>query len=152
MPKGTKKADVLNPFNTRILELRAQALAQAKELKGEGFRKWNIPEDLDATNLFTDLAILHGSSDKGFDRTEINKRYEQCFQDPASPGTVGDVIGLKLQMDWLAAAERAFRYRHASVPRLLSHGMCRRWFQAMGPSLAYVETSVRNIIAAGALE
>lgn len=152
MPKGTQKADVLAPFNTRIAELRAQAEAQAKSFKGEGFRPWNIPDDLEpAQHLINDIRILHGGTDKGFDRTTINKKYEECFQDASNPGTGGDVIGLKLQMDWLAAAERAFRFRHASTVRLLTHAMCRRWFQSKGPAIKYVETAVKNVIQAGAL-
>ena len=152
MPKGTKKADVLPPFNTRLKELKQQAEKQAEEFKGTGSRAWNIPEDLTATHLFKDISLLHGDEDTGFDRTKINKKYEECFQNAQDPGTTGDVIGLKLQMDYLAAAERAFRFRHASVPRLLTHAMCRRWFQAKGPTFSFIEQAVSNVIKAGALE
>ena len=152
MPKGTKKADVLPPFNTRLKELKQQAEAQATEFKGTGSRPWNIPEDLTASHLFKDIASLHGSENAGFDRTKINEKYEECFQDAEDPGTGGDVIGLKLQMDYLAAAERAFRFRHASVPRLLTHAMCRRWFQGKGPVFSFIEQAVSNVIEAGALE
>lgn len=152
MPKGTKKAAVLPPFSTRLAELKAQADKQAEAFKGTGFRPWNIPEDTIATNLFTDIENLHGGNNTGFDRTEINKRYVQCFQDASSPGTGGDVIGLKLQMDYLAAAERAFRFRHASTPRLLTHAASRRHFQAKGPVFSFIEEAVSNVIEAGALE
>jgi hypothetical protein len=152
MPKGTKKADVLPPFSTRLRELRAQAALQAAAFTGSGFRPWNIPEDTTATNLFSDIENLHGGQDTGFDRTTINKTYEKCFQDPNDPGTNGDVIGLKLQMDYLAAAERAFRFRHASTPRLLVHALSRRHFQGVGPVFPFCEEAVSNVIRSGALE
>jgi hypothetical protein len=152
MPKGSKKADVLPPFNTRLAELKSQALEQAMEFRGDGSRPWNVPADIEAEHLFNDIPTLHGGSDTGFDRTEINTKYAECFQDPAAPGTNGDVIGLKLQMDYLAAMERAFRFRHASTSRLLTHAMSRRWFQANGPVFTFIETAVSNVIKAGALE
>jgi hypothetical protein len=151
MPKGTKKGDVLAPFNTRLKELREQALQQATAFRGSGHRVWNIPEDIEAEGLF-DLENLHGKANTGFDRTEINTKYEECFQDAKDPGTTGDVIGLKLQIDYLAAAERAFRFRHASTARLLTHATCRRYFQARGPTFTFAERAVSNIIESGALE
>lgn len=152
MPKGTKKADVFPPFNTRLKELKQQAEAQAMEFKGAGSRPWNIPADLTALHLFKNISSLHGDEDTGFDRTKINEKYEECFQDAEDLGTTGDVIGLKLQMDYLAAAERAFRFRHASTPRLLTHAMSRRWFQAKGPIFSFIEQAVSNVIETGALE
>ena len=152
MPAGTKKADVLPPFNTRLKELKQQAAQQADAFKGIGFRPWNTPADTAAENLFTDIEHLHGGEDTGFDRTTINKTYEECFQDATSLGTNGDVIGLKLQMDYLAAAERAFRFRHASTARLLTHAMSRRHSQAQGPIFPFIEEAVSNVIKAGALK
>jgi len=149
--QGTKKGDVLPPFTTRLRELKRQAEAQANAFKGDGARVWNIPEDITATHLFADIRSLHGAKDTGYDRTTINNRYELCFQSADDPGTVGDVIGLKLEMDYLAAAERAFRFRHASTPRLLTHAACRRWFQAKGPVFAFIEEAVGNAIQAGAV-
>lgn len=150
MIAGTKKGDILPPFDTRLAEMQSQADTQATATCGEGVRKWNVPEDANIQSLL-DITTLHGQPNTGYDRTELNTRYEQCFQDPASPGTNGDVAGLKTQIDWLAAGERAFRFRHATTPRLLILAASRRYFVANGPSVPAVKDSVDKLIRAGAL-
>jgi len=148
---GFKKGDILHPFDTRLAEMQTQAGAQAAATCGEGVRKWNIPEDANIQSLLT-IPALHGTQpNTGYDRTELNTRYEQCFQDPAAPGTNGDIAGLKTQIDWLAANERAFRFRHATTPRLLILAASRRYFVATGPAVPAIKDSVDKVIRAGAL-
>lgn len=61
-----------------------------------------------------------------FDRQEIETNYEEVFQDPSNVGTVGDVISLKTQSDYVACVERAYRSRHATSVRCIAHHLGRR--------------------------
>jgi hypothetical protein len=145
MARGTTKAKVHDVFSKRLEELRERGADVSEGLQGSGQRKWYIPTDLKAEDLF-DLAKLHEPS---FDRTEANTNYVECFQDKAGPGTTADVVSLKRQVDYNAAEERAFRFRHASPCRCLVHAACRRHFHDSGPVFAYVRQVEEDIIRAG---
>ena len=95
-------------------------------------RKWQIPEangwDL---NLFS-ISDMNNA----FDRATINEVYlrAQMKTDPvgdfdkapAGEGRVSDCQVLKLQIDYMAVRERAFRLRHATSIRCKMHGATRR--------------------------
>lgn len=148
MPRGNKKGKVWPVFSNFLKGLQEQADSQASAVAGSGFGTWNIPSDLGASHLF-DIGSLH---DPSFDRDDINANYQQCFQDGSNPGTTGDVIGLKLQIEYLAAAERAFRLRHASTARLICLSGGRRYWHGNGPVFPHIEESVGKAITAGAAE
>jgi len=141
---GTTKARVHPVFTKRLDDLRANAASHVQALTGEGTRQWQVPKDY--TGDLLDVAKLHQPS---FDREEINTNYKEVMQDPASPGTVGDVIGLKSQMDQVATEERAFRVRHSSVVRSFVHAGGRRFGQANGRMFDNIQDQAAKMIAAG---
>jgi hypothetical protein len=113
------KGQVHDVFNTTVGELTAQAKAQAKAARGSGLRPWNRPAAAPAT------LDVPGTT-AGFDRTAIDANYNRCIADAANPGTVGDVISLKTQGDYVAAMERAYRARHCTPARLIGFMAARR--------------------------
>lgn len=139
---GTQKANISPVFNDFLQTLRADAGKQADALKTSGLRPWQVLDDVDLLNI----AKLHQPA---FDRDEINSVYQECMQNVAAPGTTGDVIALKQQVDYLATAERAFRLRHASLCRCVVHGAARRHGLAISSVLPAIERQVSNIIAKG---
>lgn len=141
---GTTKARVHPVFTKRLDDLRANAAAAVQALTGAGVRQWQVPADY--TGDLLDVPKLHKPS---FDREEINTNYKEVMQDPANPGTVGDVIGLKSQMDNVATEERAFRIRHSSVVRSFVHAGGRRYGQANGRMFDNIQDQAAKMILAG---
>lgn len=80
----------------------------------------------------------------------MNANYAECFQDVADMGTTGDVIALKQQIDYIACEERAFRFRHASVCRLMAHAASRQRGHGIGNTFTHIEKQVADCIKAGA--
>ena len=64
-------------------------------------------------------------------------------------GTSGDVIALKLQRDYLAAEDRAFRARHSTLCRNLVHLHGRRDGQGQSQLFPQIVRQVQNVIKAG---
>lgn len=146
-PSGaTSKAKVHDGFRQRLTDLMAQSNVFAEAFKRAGQRGWNVPSNLTAPHLFA-IAELHKPA---FDRQGPNDNYLECFQNAADMGTVGDVIGLKLQIDYVAAEERQFRFRHASTCRNICHAMSRRRALADGPVFREIEKQVGDVIRTGA--
>lgn len=143
---STSKAKVHDGFRQRLMDLIEQSSVFAEAFKRQGQRGWNVPSDLEATSLL-DIGALHK---KSFDRQASNNNYLECFQSATDMGTVGDVIGLKMQIDYVAAEERQFRFRHASVCRNICHAMSRRRAMADGPVFREIERQVGDVIRTGA--
>ena len=142
--KGTNKSQVYPLFKDRQTDLRVAAENQAKAARGGEQRKWVLPADFAGDLL--DVPNLHSPS---FDRTEINSKYQECLTDTESPGTVADVICLKIQIDRLAAEERAFRCRHATVVRCFAHATGRRYGLGAGRTFENLVTQVARTLATG---
>jgi len=146
-PKGATSQGKVHPvFIKRLRELIAKGTNFAEAFKRGPQRKWNVPDDLAAPNLF-EIPKLHEPS---FEREVINTNYLQCYQSPKNMGTVGDVLSLKMQIDYNACEERQFRFRHASVCRNLCHALARRRAQGDGPTFSYIEREAGDRIKAGA--
>jgi hypothetical protein len=146
-PTGaSSKARVHDVFRQRLVELRADGKNFADAFKRNEQRQWNIPADLSAMDLFK-ISSLHEPS---FEREPINTNYLECFQSVSNMGTVGDVLSLKFQLDYNAAEERAFRFRHASVCRNLVHSLARRRGHGSGPLFEFIEREASDRIKAGA--
>lgn len=145
--RHSSKGKVHDVFKKRLDELVKKGLNFAKGFMREEQRQWNVPEDLEASSLF-EIPNLHKPS---FERSEINVNYSKCFQDSNDMGTVGDVVSLKFQMDYNAAEERQFRFRHSSTCRCLTHAMARRRAHGEGPTFAYIERQASDEIKAGAI-
>ena len=125
--KGTKKAQVHDVFVNRLKDLRENAVAMQNAIQGKRQRVWQVPSDY--TGSLLDVPKLHEPS---FDRTPINTQYQEATNDPSNAGTGGDIVGLKLQLDYNAAEERAFRARHMTLVRAFCVGHGRRLGQGHG--------------------
>lgn len=147
MADGGSKAKVHDVFKNRLDDLTSQAEEQAKAVTGEGTRPWQVPNDFEAENL-QDVPNLHEPS---FNRDELNTQYNETIQAAGEEaGTLGDTIGLKQQISYTAAQERAFRLRHASPVRLLAHAAGIR--EAHGNTKGVfggVQKMVEDVIRAG---
>jgi hypothetical protein len=98
----------------------SEAAAKASLLDGQ--RKWAYPP-LNGWNgdpqAITDM-------NKAFDRNDLNAQYQELIKDKTQEGKIGEVMVTKLQVDYIAAAERAFRTRHCSSVRARLHSAARR--------------------------
>lgn len=119
---GSKKSRIHQPFAKRISQLQSDAKNLSQSFTGGEQRKWQIPEGLKTRSLL-DVPKLH---DPDFDRREINANYDEAVKSAESPGTSGDTVSLKQQIDYMATEERAFRFRHATTVRCMSMSHGRR--------------------------
>ena len=145
--RGNTQASIASVFSKRLKELKQQADECQKAFQGDGQRKWQVPEDLQASLL--DIPELHKDA---FDRQELNDQYEAAMKSPNGAGTNGDVVALKLQIDYNACEERAFRTRHMTLCRAMAHGHGRRRGQAKGSlwdSGSGISREITSLIAAG---
>jgi len=129
-------------FSDRNNDMVGQAAAIADAmLDPKELRPWQIPSG---------PAKSFDKPAEAFNRDEIGNNYATAVASAGSKATAGDVTGLKLQSDWMAALERAYRARHASVPRLLvmSAGRRKGHGHAAGP-IAAVARYALTVIAAG---
>lgn len=144
---GQSKAKVHEVVHKRLQDLRDQAKKMAQAIQGAEQRKWQVPQDF--TGNLLDIPTLHEPS---FERQDINDEYDQVTKDPQSAGTIGDVISLKLQLDYVACEERAFRARHTSLVRAMCLGHGRRIGQGSGnlwDNKSGIESVLSAFIAAG---
>lgn len=146
---GRTQARVHTVFHKRLEDLRLQAKKAHNALQGKHQRAWQIPSDY--TGDLMAIANLHTPS---FEREAINTNYETATASPQSAGTNGDLIALKLQIDYNACEERAFRARHTSLCRAMCLGHGRRIGQGHGniwDSKYGIESVVAAYIAAGGI-
>ena len=119
------KAKVHDVFKNRINDLVENAEGQAKAAMGDGPRPWQVPQETEADSLL-DVPNLHKPA---FDREDPNTNYGEAIgaaETADGAGTLGDVVSLKYQIAYVAAEERAFRLRHATPVRCLTHAVCSR--------------------------
>ncbi len=135
------KARIHTVFLETVNQLADQVDKQAKAARGHDTRPWNRPDAL--------VDPLDVPAITGFDRVEINANYEELLADSDAPGTSGDAISLKVQCDYVAARERAFRARHATPVRLIAmhvasragHGHPKGAF--LGGALRYAQDALK---------
>lgn len=123
MGQSTPKGTVDGKFSERISDLETQAKKISEAFKSVAQpRPWHTPEKMKDRDLL-DVPSLHNPC---WDRNNINKVYsEDVLKAPGDAGgTVGDLIAMKWQADFMAAEERAFRLRHATFVRCacVAHG------------------------------
>ena len=118
--RGQKKGRVHEGFKKLLDKQRDDAKKIAESLTGTGTRPWQIPTGAETVDLL-DVPKLH---EPAFERTEINGNYNETLKSADDPGTNGDAMSLKFQVDLMAVRERAFRLRHATPVRciILAHG------------------------------
>lgn len=132
----------LHPVFTNFVNaLRRHSAETATALLDGAESDWFAPPGV--TNVTNPSAIT-----PGFDREPISSNYERVLKD--ATGTVGQAGALKLQLDILGAAERAFRLRHASALRCAYHGAARLRGHGnpQGP-IAYMQQITQDILKAG---
>ena len=106
-------------------------------------RQWFVPK-----NFNGDLLDPKDLGNAGFDRAELNADYLKLLNDKDSLGKTGEFIAVKQQIDYIAAAERAFRYRHATVTRSIIHAGARRAGLNTSSTLSDIEKYVTEALAA----
>jgi len=145
-PEDAKRKGSIHPgFAKRPMDLKAQAKNIADAYKQEAQRNWQIPGDPsppapaglapignvdDGGAIEVDLLDVANLHVKAFERPEMNANYDETMASVAQAGTTGDMISLKLQIDYVATEERAFRTRHMTVCRSIAHAAGRRLRQS----------------------
>jgi hypothetical protein len=111
----SSKAKVTDVFKKRLNELRDSAGTQARQFRYfTTYREWCTPKDLKNANLY-DTPGMHSPT---WNRNEINQIYSQeVVAAPGENGCSGGTVAMKLQCDFLAAEERAWRLRHVNLVR-----------------------------------
>lgn len=146
---GTTQANVDDVFDKFVEHLQTNSENDFKAYKGEAQRKWDQPEGWESKDL-TNIADLHKD---GYERDELNTQYEKIMQSSDKPGTLGDLISVKQQIEFLAVEERAMRTRYCSPCRALAHMHGRRLgHSASSGVFAAMKTQVEDYIKAGGVE
>lgn len=150
MAHGSSKGQVDGAFTTRINELETRAREIAEKFQSmDGARPWHTPNALLDRDLL-DVPALHNPC---WDRNNINETYSaRVLAGPGkSGGTSGDLIAMKWQADFMAAEERAFRMRHASLARCaaLMHGRIKGHGTAGSGVFSFFKQAVENSINVG---
>jgi len=117
MGHGIPKSRLLPSFENRLHDLEQKARDQSAHFKNhDGTRPWHTPDSM-ATKDLLDVPSLH---EPAWNRDDCNRMYVEEILS-AAPGTQGDIISLKRQIDFLAVEERAWRARHATFARCAAH-------------------------------
>ncbi len=145
--RGKTQGVVQPVFSKRLDDLKKQAQNLYQALQAVTQRKWQTPSDFKGDLL--EIKTLHEPS---FDRKAINTNYETATQDTETAGTNGDIISLKFQLDYVAGEERAFRHRHASLPRSICHLHGRRFGAGEGRMTKIIREEAERTIAAGGVK
>jgi len=119
-PRSVARLDTGFLANVEELANTAQLCGQAAT--GANPRAWQLPPTDAWKGDPSDIAGIA----KAFDRTDANAVYGQAVLDPSAPGTVGDLVAMKAQIDYEGIMERGFRSRLASPVRCLVHASSRR--------------------------
>lgn len=149
MAHGTSKGKVDPKFEDRVSDLETKAKKLADQFRNYGtYRDWHTPEKVGDP---LDVPSLHNPT---WDRNSINQIYSVDVLGGAGKagGTVGDLIAMKWQADFMAAEERAFRTRHASLVRCaaLAHGRMSGHGMAGKSIFSFLKDAIQTHINAGA--
>lgn len=142
MPRGQSNAQVLGVFSTMLKTIKEHAAAAAKGLRAQGQPTW--------FSTGTDPLDIAKAHEPLFVRDEINGKYSEAMKSSSGAGTVADVIALKRQIDYMAAAERAFRLQNATPVRLMAHAAARRQAHGQNGVFDAVAQVLGDTIRAGA--
>lgn len=118
---ATPKGKIDEKFADRIDDLRKKAQSQSEHFQShDAPREWHTPDAMKTRDLL-DVPNLHEPT---WNRDSLNQLYCDTIVAVENGGVVGDLIGVKRQINFLAVEERAWRLRHASKSRCLavSHG------------------------------
>lgn len=142
--EGQSQAYIASNFNDYMAKMLAHADNLQNAFQAKAHRKWYSSD--------WDLLTPSDLPDALLDRTELNTIYDRVTTSPTA-GTLGDVIGTKLQIDYLAMADRALRARHATLPRSVAMAHGRRYGHSQGALFSDapggVQHAISNTIQAG---
>lgn len=112
------KGRIHDVYNRVITELASHAAINAAASRGNGNRVWDVPSDA------PDMLNIAGTTE-AFDRNAVGDNFADVIAAAADPGTIGDVVSLKVQNDYVGITERGYRSRHCSPPRLIGMMLAR---------------------------
>jgi hypothetical protein len=146
---GTPQAKIDPVFQNRLTELTDNANQQAQSALTGSIRPWQVPSKL--TTSLLDIPNLHTPA---FDRSNLNASYVQVTGDTTTGGVVADCMALKMQIDYNAVEERAFRLRHATACRCRAIAFGRRngHGQVAGIFQGGVQQTVADMLRSGGLK
>jgi hypothetical protein len=152
MAHGTPKGKIDEQFTKRVEDLEKKAKEQSTQFKTQsGLRPWHTPESMKDNNLL-DVPNLH---EPAWNRDKLNQLYsdEILAVDKLKGGVVGDLIGVKRQIDFMAVEERAWGLRHASITRCaaIAHGRLDGHGQPSVGIFATVKNEIENRMKQGAI-
>ena len=149
MAHGTSKGVIDGKFQARIDDLESKAQKIAEQFRTYStYREWHMPEGIG------DPLDVPSLDKPAWDRNGINQKYSNDILSRGSgrkAGTVGDLIAMKWQADFMAAEERAFRTRHASLVRCaaFAHGRMNGHGQKGKSVFSFFKDAVQEHIDAG---
>lgn len=118
MPITTLDTDFLNHLDA--MKTVSTAADEATILQNQ--RQWMYPPLNGWSGNPLDIVDMNNA----FDRTNLNNQYITIIDDLTHEDKIGTVMATKLQLDYIAAMERAFRTRHCSSVRAKIHAAARR--------------------------
>lgn len=146
MGHGVKKGELTGVFKKRMSELRARAKNWSDSFRFGGAKHWYTPDGLKEPLDVPSLSV------PAWERNEINQKYSvDICGNPNAPGTVGDLVAMKWQADFMAVEERAFRTRHASLPRAMAvmHGRLQGHSNPTGGIYKQLELAIERALSDG---
>lgn len=104
-------------FQKLLQELQKHAKKMATVFEGDEKEQpqWQMPPMRDWDGNVLDITKMH----KPFARDELNEQYKDALHDDTA--TTADCMGTKVQLDYMAMMERAFRLRHTTLIRSVMH-------------------------------
>lgn len=137
-------------FTQQVEQLGHQAEQIWLDYIGTDQSEWQMPprtDEMDWEGDPLDLPRLQ----EAFNRDEANQAYELLLADKENPGTTGQAAAIKLQIDYVATLERAFRTRHSTYCRAAAHAAARQRGQGdySGLFRRHTLAYVQNLLRAG---
>lgn len=128
MPLGQVTNEIVG-LNTNLQEAAVSAAAlepAAPLVRREWFvptNAWSIPSGFDGTLPWQGNPLVGSSIRHAFSRDAIGAIYTEIVANGG--GSLGEAACMKVQSDWIAACERAYRSRHLTAVRSSIHAMGR---------------------------
>lgn len=147
MPGGVSRGRIDERFFVQATALANQSGEQADATMLSTARPWQIG---DPATWDGDPLDIEGMT-AAFDRTQIGVVMSQIYSGKDEPGTTGDANTMRLQNDYLAAMERAYRTSAAELCRceLFAAGRRRGHASPSGVILDGVVRYAQDLLKAG---
>lgn len=127
------------PNFAEVLEAsKGAAAASGGSSSGSGSASGSGDDPLEAADVLKISKV-----NKAFNRDKLNEQYRDMHKEPTKSTTTGGAMVLKQQIDYIAAAERAYRLRHATTIRCLMHNSVRK--EAHGHDVGVFQKTLSRI-------